>query len=208
MQTVPPSKKKLDEIKVLNDKFASEFKDSAKLQMRVNLYQTHIRRFHQIMQEYNAASHDFRQGMQDRAKRRLKMVNKNLSEEQVEKIVDDGKAQEVIEQALVSDELEDVIQEIEERHQDVLKLERQVMEIYELFRDLAQLVDIQQDSLDVIETRVTNAKNYTEKAERELVEAEHYQTQARKRQCCILMIVLAVLGVILGPVLGTQLTKS
>ena len=64
----------------------------------------------------------------------------------------------------------------------------QVLEIYELFRDLATLVDLQQESLDVIENRIIKAKNYTEKAEVELNEAEEYQKKARavggSLHCC------------------------
>jgi len=54
-----------------------------------------------------------------------------------------------------------------------------VLEIHELFRDLATLVDLQQESLDVIENRILHAKNYTVKAEKELVEANEYQNKAR-----------------------------
>ncbi len=32
-----------------------------------------------------------------------------------------------------------------------MRLEQQVVEVYELFKDLATLVDLQQESLDVIE---------------------------------------------------------
>src|SRR4051794_535399 len=65
-------------------------------------------------------------------------------------------------EALISDNLKNVVAVIEERHLDILKLEHQVLEIYELFRDLATLVDLQQESLDVIENRIMKAKNYTE----------------------------------------------
>jgi len=201
-------KKQLEFIKNENDKYAKEHKESAKLQMRTNLYQTHVRRFHQIMNDYNLVSNDFRQSLQDRTRRQLKIVDKNITEEEVEKIVESGNAQEVIKQALISDDLEDVVRDIEERHQDILKLEKQVLEVYELFRDLAQLVDLQQDSLDVIDARIQNAKNYTEKAEEELTEAADYQKKARKRQCMILVIVLVILTVILAPTLGTVLKSS
>jgi len=201
-------KKQLEFIKTENDKYAKEHKESAKLQMRTNLYQTHVRRFHQIMNDYNLVSNDFRQSLQDRTRRQLKIVDKNITDEEVEKIVESGKAQEVIKQALISDDLEDVVRDIEERHQDILKLEKQVLEVYELFRDLAQLVDLQQDSLDVIDARIQSAKNYTEKAEEELTEAEDYQKKARKRQCIILAIVIGVLVVILAPTLATVLKSS
>jgi len=201
-------KKQLEFIKAENDKYAKEQKDSAKHQMRTNLYQTHVRRFHQIMNDYNLVSNDFRQALQDRTRRQLKIVDKDITDDEVEKIVESGKAQEVIKQALISDDLEDVVRDIEERHQDILKLERQVLEVYELFRDLAQLVDLQQDSLDVIDARIQSAKNYTEKAEVELTEAEDYQKKARKRQCIILAIVIGVLVVILAPTLSTVLKSS
>jgi len=201
-------KKQLEFIKTENDKYAKEHKDSAKHQMRTNLYQTHVRRFHQIMNDYNLVSNDFRQALQDRTRRQLKIVDKDITDDEVEKIVESGKAQEVIKQALISDDLEDVVRDIEERHQDILKLERQVLEVYELFRDLAQLVDLQQDSLDVIDARIQSAKNYTERAEVELTEAEDYQKKARKRQCMILGIVIVILVVILAPTLSTVLKSS
>jgi len=203
-------KKRLEEIKADNEKFAvtKEAKNSAKMQMRVNLYQTHIRRFHQLMNEYNQVSHEFRQALQDRTRRQLKIVDKNITDDEVEKIVESGKAAEVIKQALVSEELEDVVRDIEERHQEILKLERQVQEVFELFRDLAALVDIQQDSLDVISTRVSNAKNYTERAEVQLKDAENYQKKARRRQCMLLGVVLVIMIVIMAPILGTQLKSS
>jgi len=194
-------KKQLEAIKLSNDKYASERKDSAKVQIRTNMYQTMIRRFHAVMNEYNAASHDFKATLQDRTRRQLKIVDKNLSEEAVEQIVDSGNAHDVIKQALVKEELEDAVRDIQERHQDILKLERQIREVFELFRDLAALVELQQESLDIIETRISSAKNYTEQGEEQLKEAEKYQSSARKKQCILIAIVVAILVVILTPIL-------
>jgi len=109
---------------------------------------------------------------------------------------------------LISETLQDVVRDIEDRHLDILKLERQVLEVYELFKDLATLVDIQQESLDVIENRVAKAKDYVEKGEKELAQAETYQKRSRKKTCCLLIILLIVLIVIIAPVLSTQLSKS
>lgn len=58
-------KKQLDEIKKENTSYAEkEGESSAKNQMRKNLYQTHIRRFHAVMNEYNTAAHGFKQDLQ------------------------------------------------------------------------------------------------------------------------------------------------
>ena len=135
-------------------------------------------------------------------------MDKDLGDDEIDKIIESGKAQDVIKEALISDNLKNVVQDIEARHLDILKLEHQVLEIYELFRDLATLVDLQQESLDVIENRIVKAKNYTEKAEVELNEAEEYQKKARARRCCLLFIVLGVLAVILAPTLLSTVGKS
>jgi len=201
-------KQKLEDIKKDDDAYAKDNKESAKLQVRTNLYQTNIRRFHNLMNQYNSVSQEFRQSLQDRTRRQLKIVNKDISEEQVEKILEDGNASKVIQGALISDDLQDVVQDIEDRHLDILRLEKQVQEVFELFRDLAALVDLQQESLDVIETRITNAKNYTEKAEVQLKDAEVYQQKSRKRQCIILLIVIVVLTVVLAPTLTKVLGSS
>ena len=171
----------LDEVKAENAAFDKDpqHRDSAKSQMRHNLYATHIRRFQQVMNEYNASAHQFKQDLQKRTRREIRIVDQELTEEEIDDIVESGRAQDVIKQALVSDNLQDVVRVIEERHADILKLEQQVLEIYELFRDLATLVDLQQESLDVIENRIMHAKNYTERAEVELQEAEDYQKKAR-----------------------------
>jgi len=201
-------KRQLDEIKKQNQVYSSKNKDSAKSQVRDNMYQTNIRKFHQVMNDYNGASHEFKQALQERTRRQLKIVDSEISDEDVEKIVESGQANDVIKQALISDNLQSVVRDIEERHLDILKLEKQVLEVYELFRDLATLVELQQESLDVIENRIQHARDYTVQAEKELQSAEVYQSKARKRMCCLLFLLLGILIAVLAPVLATQLKKS
>jgi len=201
-------KNALDAIKVQNATFEKQNKGSALCQMRANLYQTHVRRFHTDMNDYNAASHEFKQSLQERTRRQLKIVDSKISDDEIEKIVASGQAEGVIGRVLISENLQDVVRDIEDRHLDILKLERQVLEVYELFKDLATLVDIQQESLDIIENRVAKAKAYVEKGEKELIKAEKHQIGARKKTCCLLIMLLIILIVILAPILATQLGKK
>lgn len=162
-------KKTLDKLKIDNDAFGKAHPNSARSQIRNNLYQTQLRRFHQTVSEYNTVSSRFKEVMKDRTRRQLKMVDTSLSDEDIEKVISSGQsAQQFIQQVLISDDLAGVVEDIEERHQGILKLERQVNEVFELFRDLAVLVDMQQESLDVISTNITQAKGYAEKAETEV----------------------------------------
>lgn len=202
-------KKKLDDLKRQNAKYKAEHQDEySKTQMRNNLYQTYIRRFHQVMNEYNQAAHEFKQNLQDRTRRQLKIVDSSITDEEADRIVASGQANGVIKQALISENLEDVVRDIEERHMDILKLEQQVLEVYQLFQDLATLVDIQQESLDVIENRIQHAKAYAVKAEEELHQAEIYQKKSKRRCCCILIILLSLLLVIMIPILSSVLGNA
>jgi len=201
-------KRALEDIKKSNTDYQSKNKDSAHFQMRSNLYQTNIRRFHQVMNDYKGVSHDFKQMLQLRTKRQLKIVDRDISDAAIDKIVESGRAQDVIRQALMTENLQAAVHEIEERHLDILKLEEQVLEVYELFKDLATLVDLQQESLDVIDNRISSAKNYTETAEKELISAEKYQTSSRKKKCCLMVILLIIVIVILVPTLTSALGKA
>lgn len=203
-------KSQLDKIKVENDKFSAqkENQNSATTQMRLNLYQTHIRRFHSEMNAYNQAAQDFKVALKERTRRQLPILVKDITPEKVEEIVESGHAEEVISEALISEDLDNVIHDIEERHKGIMRLERQVLEVYELFRDLATLVDLQQETMDIISERIDKAKDFTAQAERELQSAEEQAKKARQKQCIIFIIVLVILIVIIAPVMYTQLQKS
>jgi syntaxin 1B/2/3 len=201
-------KKTLEDVKKDNEKFAEDKENSARVEMRQNLYVATVRKFANAMQQFNTANANFKQAIMDRQKRRLKHLDKNLDDATINKLVEEGRSQEVLDKAFITDDLRDCIAEIEQRHADVLRLELQVRQVYELFKDLAVLVDLQQDSLDIIEKHVHAAKDYAERGAVHIEKAEEYQKEARKRQCCIIMIVVGVLVVILAPILATQLNKA
>lgn len=201
-------KNDLDDIDQKNKKYSAENRNTATAQARRNMYDAHMRRLNKIMTEYNTASHEFKHDLQERTRRQLKIVNKDITDDEVEKIVSSGRANGFIAELLISENLEEVVRDIEERHLGILQLERQVLEVYELFKDLATLVDIQQDSLDVIENRIGKAKAYVEGGEIQLQQAEVYQQKARRKRVCLLIILLVILVIMIAGILGGVLTKA
>lgn len=201
-------KNDLDSIDQMNKKYNQDNKNTGTAQARKNMYDARMRQLNKIMTEYNTASHEFKHDLQERTRRQLKIVDSEITEDEIDKIVTSGKASDFIAQALISEDLKEVVRDIEERHLDILKLEQQVLEVYELFKDLATLVDIQQESLDVIENRITQAKAYVHNGETQLQQAAVYQKKARKKKMCILAILLIVLVIMLSSILGTTLGSS
>jgi len=199
-------KKRLDNLNTENIKFEKENPTAATTQARKNLHLKNVKDFQLSMKEFSEASDEFRKSLQDTTRRQLK--NAGLSDKEADKVVESGNAQQVLQQAMVDENLDDLVQEIESRHDDIMKLERQVLEVAELFKDLATLVDVQQDTIDTIEHRIESAKGHVDKGTEAVIEAEKLQKSGRKRTCIIIAIVLVVLIVILAPVLTKAFGKA
>jgi len=85
-------------------------------------------------------------------------------------------------------------EEIRRREEGIRGLEQDVKEVAEMFTDLANLVNEQQETLDMIDNNITAAKNKTGAAHEQLRQAEDQQKKSRKKNCCLLFLVLAVVG--------------
>jgi t-SNARE complex subunit (syntaxin) len=76
-----------------------------------------------------------------------------------------------------------------------LALEKSVNELFELFQELAQLVQMQGEMLDNIEQNLTEANDYMEKAETNLQTAQTIHEQNRSKMCWIIAL-LIIVGII------------
>lgn len=191
-------KVRLDKRKEENNLFLQEFHDaanSANWQMRHNIYNSMTRKFQAAMNEFQVQHQLYVESVKSAQRRRIKNldVSKTLSDEKINALVENGHADELLAQGFISDDLQDCIQDIEQRHASVLKLEESVRGLFTLFQDIATLVDVQQESLDIIGEHITKSKGYAEKGARHLVEAEKHQTCARKGACCIAVIFIIIL---------------
>jgi syntaxin 1B/2/3 len=163
----------------------------------------------EVMQKYTEAIVDYKKEIRARDKRNLKNVlGEHVTEQQVDEIVESGKVQEVIHKAIISEKLEDVVADIEERHVKIIQLERSILEVFELMKDLANLVEVQGDILNSIDNHVSKARNYVESGENHLKVAEKHQKCSRKLTCCIALILIIIIIAILVPTLGKVLKTS
>lgn len=180
-------KKTLDELNRENKDFTAKFHDaenSSSLQMRIKLFALHIILYKEALGEFSRAHTKFLDDAKSGQKRRLQQVSaaqpeSRLDAKEIDDLVESGRAAEVIQQAIISDDLRSCIAEIEQRHDKILALERDIRSLYEVFKDVAKLVDVQQNSIDIIEDHIQKAKGYTEKAEQALTSAEKHQKCSR-----------------------------
>lgn len=106
---------------------------------------------------------------------------------------------------------EDVdLEMLHEREEAIKKLERDIVDVNQIFKDLGMLVHEQGDALDSIEANVENAQVRVEEGTQQLAKARDYQSKARRKKCfcvVILVVVLLVIGIIIAIVFASKSNK-
>merc|ERR1711988_1766088 len=88
--------------------------------------------------------------------------------------IDEGKFLQLDLQTQEEDAVNEAI--LKEREQDIKQINQQVHMVHETFKDLAELVNEQQESVDKIANNVDNAHENTKEGVRQLEKAAEYQT--------------------------------
>lgn len=193
-------KNDLDQIKIYIEK------ESKPIMQKIigNMYNMYVARVKEALDNFHMCVSRFRNILNDQSKRELTSICPNLSEEKITEIIDSGTARDVLQKTLGGENIEHIIVDIENNHMEILKLEKQVAEIYQLFCDLAMLVDIQQESLNIIDIRIQKSIDCVKSGSENLNVADKYSKSTRKRLCIIICCVIIVIIVMLVPILKSQ----
>jgi t-SNARE complex subunit (syntaxin) len=151
--------------------------------------------------DYNDCMSKFKTYTNDMKKRHLKIIFRDqITDEQADKI-DYSQIQNIYMSHGNKQVLIELLQSIENRHTEIMKLEESLNELAQLFQDFAILVQSQQKSLDLIEHHVDNAVMDVENGVKNLDKALDHQKSSRKKMCCILGLVFVLLGILLVVIL-------
>jgi len=118
-----------------------------------------------------------------------------------------GFGQESAPQVQMQTESELSLEEIKEREAAIRKLESDILDVNDIFKDLALMVHEQGDVIDSIEANVGTAATHVEQGNVQLEKARDYQKASRKKMCCFLVILLIV-AIIIGVVIYVTVGKN
>uniref|UniRef100_A0ACD5XCY4 Uncharacterized protein n=1 Tax=Avena sativa TaxID=4498 RepID=A0ACD5XCY4_AVESA len=93
-----------------------------------------------------------------------------------------------------------VVAEIQERHGAVAQLERSLLELQQVFNDMAVLVEAQGEQLNDIEGNVGRARSFVDRGREQLQVARKHQKSSRKWMCIGIAVLLVVILVIVVPI--------
>jgi len=175
--------------------------------MRVNMHGTLTRKFMSLMQEYEELQTKYKNKIKDTVKRQLKIVNPEATEEQIDKVVEEKGSDPshiFTEQMLDGarhQAAKDALMYVQNKHNDILRIEESILELHRLFQEMAILVETQSEIIDQIEYNVSIANDAIIKGHKEMVTANKYASRSRKKMCCIIIIVVVILGFLLWPII-------
>ncbi|CAN0147290.1 LOW QUALITY PROTEIN: syntaxin-11-like [Lethenteron reissneri] len=150
---------------------------------------TLTQRFHQVMLEYNAAEIAQRENCKRRIARQLEILGSQpASDAELEERIEQGNW-EVFAMGILGEtrSAKAALNEIEQRHQELLKLEQRLREVHDLFLQMALLVEEQGEMVNNIENTVTNTQDYIAQANETFQKAIKYQNRNPFRKllrCC------------------------
>ncbi|KAM6389935.1 LOW QUALITY PROTEIN: syntaxin-1B-like [Rhynochetos jubatus] len=177
----------------------------ADLRIRKTQHSTLSRKFVEVMTEYNATQSKYRDRCKDRIQRQLEITGRTTTNEELEDMLESGKL------AIFTDDIKmdsqmtkQALNEIETRHNEIIKLETSIRELHDMFVDMAMLVESQGEMIDRIEYNVEHSVDYVERAVSDTKKAVKYQSKARRKKIMII-ICCVVLGVVLASSIGGTL---
>ncbi|KAF3691505.1 t-SNARE domain-containing protein 1 [Channa argus] len=100
-------------------------------------------------------------------------------------------------QAFLSEISEEDVEMLRQREEALLHIERDMLDVSQIMKDLACMVHEQGDTIDSIEDYIQTTSSNVDSANQELAKANQYQRQLRKRKCYLLVVGAIVLTILI-----------
>ncbi|KAK6147388.1 hypothetical protein DH2020_018300 [Rehmannia glutinosa] len=163
------------------------------------------KKFKDRMSEFQTLRENIQQEYREVVERRVFTVTgTRADEETIDKLIETGDSEQIFQKAIREQgrgQVMGTLAEIQERHDAVRDLERKLLELQQIFLDMAVLVDAQGDMLDNIESHVSSAVDHVQSGNIALQKAKSLQKSSRKWMCIAILILLIIVAIIVVGVL-------
>ncbi|SPO02174.1 related to putative snare protein syn [Cephalotrichum gorgonifer] len=153
--------------------------------------------------QYQTVEADFRREMQGQIARQFRIVRPDATDEEVSRAVDGAEGGQVFTQALMQSNRQGqasaALNNVKDRHNQILKIERQMTELAQLFQDMNTLVIQQEVAVNQIEEGAVDVVENLDKGNTEIETAVKtaYATRRKKWWCLGITIAIIIVVVII-----------
>ncbi|CAA3024612.1 syntaxin-132-like [Olea europaea subsp. europaea] len=163
------------------------------------------KKFKDKMSEFQTLRESIHQEYREVVERRVFTVTGNRADEEtIDRLIETGDSEQIFHKAIQEQgrgQIMDTLAEIQERHDAVRDLEKKLLDLQQIFMDMAVLVDAQGDMLDNIESQVSSAVDHVQSGNTALQKAKSLQKNSRKWMCIAILILLIIVAIIVVGVL-------
>lgn len=145
------------------------------------------------------------------ARRYYTVTGSQPDEATLDALAESGEGERFLQRAIAEQgrgEVMGVVAEIQERHGAVADLERSLLELQQVFNDMAVLVAAQGEQLDDIEGNVGRARSFVDRGREQLQVARKHQKSSRKWTFIGIAILLVIILIIVLSIVLRNTNKS
>ncbi|XP_023765958.2 syntaxin-124-like [Lactuca sativa] len=131
-------------------------------------------------------------------RRYFTITGEKPNDELIDSLIASGKAEDFVQKAIQEQgrgQIVDTISEIQERHDAIMEIEKNLIELHQIFLDMAVLVEAQGQQLNDIESHVAHASSFVRRGIDQLVETKDLQKSSRKCTCIAIGLILSIVFV-------------
>ncbi|XP_054803031.1 syntaxin-121-like [Prosopis cineraria] len=149
------------------------------------------------MESFNSLRQQISTEYRETVQRRyFTVTGENPDEKTVDLLISTGESETFLQKAIQEQgrgRILDTINEIQERHDAVKEIEKNLKELHQVFLDMAVLVESQGEQLDDIESHVARAQSFVRSGAEQLQTARKHQKNTRKWTCYAITILLVII---------------
>lgn len=145
------------------------------------------------------------------ARRYFTVTGEKADNELIEEMISSGESETFLQKAIQEQgrgQILDTISEIQERHDAVKEIEKNLLELHQIFLDMAALVEAQGQQLNDIESHVLHASSFVRRGTEQLQEAREYQKSSRKCTVIAIFLIIVVALILTFPIWSNLLMRA
>ncbi|KAG0570285.1 hypothetical protein M758_6G145200 [Ceratodon purpureus] len=172
---------------------------------RTSITSTLRKKLKDLMGEFQVLRQRMMEEYKETVERRYYTVTgEHADDDTIENIIETGNSETFLQKAIQEQgrgQVLDTIKEIQERHDAVKEIERNLIELNQIFMDMATLVEAQGEQLNDIEQHVNKATSFVERGTTQLKVAKDHQRAKRKWVCMGIALIIILILIVLLPIL-------
>lgn len=135
-------------------------------------------------------------------RRYFTVTGQKADDELIENLISSGESESFMQKAIQEQgrgQIMDAISEIQERHDAVKEIEKNLIELHQIFLDMAALVEAQGQQLNDIESHVAHASSFVRRGTEQLQDAREIQKESRKWYYYAVLLVIILIFFVTFP---------